>query len=305
MNRVLLLALFMPCLNSVYAESQIVYGQDNRKDVKNLKDVRAKKLTKSIAGRIFKYALSDEGNHYSIEEFKTLSESMNVCSGERFENQPTIVDCTGFLISPNLLATAGHCIVNPGQSLRNGFSQNCEFYSWIFDFNIDKNQSLSFKNISKSRVYNCKKVVSAKYTDDEDFAVIELDRVVEGRTPLEINQKNNIKPGTKLFVMGHPSGLPLKYANDAKVFNVAKTFFSTNLDTFGGNRGSPVFNQSTYLVEGILVRGDTDYYSTTLSNGKRCSKVNICDEERKNCIDDDPEIFGEHVTNISLIKSLL
>ncbi len=305
MNRVLLLALIMPSLNSAYAESQIVYGQDNRKDLKNIKDVQAKKLTSSIAGRIFKYALSDEGRHYSIEDFKTLAESMNVCSGERFENQPTIVDCTGFLISPNLLATAGHCIVNAGQTLRNGFSQNCEFYSWIFDFNVSKQDKLNLKKISKNRVYGCKKVISAKYTDDEDFAVIELDRKVEGRTPLKINKKNNIKSGTPLFVLGHPSGLPLKYANNAKVFSVEKTFFSTNLDTFGGNSGSPVINERTYLVEGILVRGDTDYYSIKLSSGKRCNKVNICDEERKNCIEDDPEIFGEHVTNISLIKSLL
>jgi hypothetical protein len=35
--------------------------------------------------------------------------------------------------------------------------------------------------------------------------------------------------------------------------------FLTNLDTFYGNSGSPVFNLNTLLVEGILVSGDSDY----------------------------------------------
>ena len=38
-----------------------------------------------------------------------------------------------------------------------------------------------------------------------------------------------------------------------------KAIFTANLDTYGGNSGSPVFNSETHEVEGILVRGDTDF----------------------------------------------
>jgi hypothetical protein len=32
-----------------------------------------------------------------------------------------------------------------------------------------------------------------------------------------------------------------------------------NLDTYGGNSGSPVFNATNHQVEGILVRGENDF----------------------------------------------
>ena len=39
----------------------------------------------------------------------------------------------------------------------------------------------------------------------------------------------------------------------------AAPFFVANLDTYGGNSGSPVFNAASYKVEGILVRGENDF----------------------------------------------
>ncbi|WP_420540401.1 S46 family peptidase (plasmid) [Paenibacillus polymyxa] len=38
--------------------------------------------------------------------------------------------------------------------------------------------------------------------------------------------------------------------------NPPNAFFVANLDTYGGNSGSPVFNSDTHEVEGILVRGE-------------------------------------------------
>ena len=64
----------------------------------------------------------------------------------------------------------------------------------------------------------------------------------------------------RLFVIGHPCGLPQKYAPGAKVRdNTPAPFFVANLDTYGGNSGSPVFNATSYKVEGILVRGENDF----------------------------------------------
>ena len=43
-------------------------------------------------------------------------------------------------------------------------------------------------------------------------------------------------------------------------------FRSLHLDTYGGNSGSPVFNAATHEVEGILVRGETDFTSNGTCN---------------------------------------
>ncbi len=41
--------------------------------------------------------------------------------------------------------------------------------------------------------------------------------------------------------------------------NRRREFFVANLDTYGGNSGSPVVDARTYVVEGILVRGEDDF----------------------------------------------
>ena len=53
--------------------------------------------------------------------------------------------------------------------------------------------------------------------------------------------------------------------------NSPGSFFVANLDTYGGNSGSPVFEEDSDIVEGILVRGDTDF----VSNGT-CIVSNVC-----------------------------
>ena len=50
-------------------------------------------------------------------------------------------------------------------------------------------------------------------------------------------------------------------------------YFSANLDTYGGNSGSAVFNANTGVVEGILVRGATDYVSDPSQGGCRVSNI--------------------------------
>jgi hypothetical protein len=82
--------------------------------------------------------------------------------------------------------------------------------------------------------------------------------------------------------------LPLKVAGGAKVrSNSSPGYFVANLDTYGGNSGSAVFNAQTLKVEGVLVRGETDFNdsgSCTVSN--RCS---------------DSSCRGEDVTRIASV----
>ena len=94
-----------------------------------------------------------------------------------------------------------------------------------------------------------------------DFALIQLDRKVTDRRVLEIRKKGKISKGEPLVVIGHPTGIPTKIADGANVRSLDGTYFTANLDTYGGNSGSAVFNANTGVVEGILVRGATDYVS--------------------------------------------
>jgi V8-like Glu-specific endopeptidase len=308
MTKVLILLLLGSFSLSIFADTKIIYGKDNRKDISNVHNMAIQKLSKSVAARVNNFSYKSESTSVSFPdlEFLTSPWMMNLCEDERFASQPAMADCTGFLVGKDLIATAGHCITNGTRSGgTSGYGiEYCQSHSWLFDYKTDASGSIDLDNINKDNLYRCKEVIKAKLYGDEDFAIIRLDRKVTNRKPLKLRSTGKIKKGQKLFVIGHPSGLPMKYADGAKVFNVFNPYFSTNLDTFGGNSGSPVFNYSTNEVEGILVRGDVDYIISS-HNDAQCTRVNVCNTNRQNCIENDPNIDGEHVTKISRIKQYL
>jgi hypothetical protein len=105
-----------------------------------------------------------------------------------------------------------------------------------------------------------------------DWALVRVDRAVANHLVVPIRRSGKIEDGQAVHVIGHPVGLPAKFADGAAVReNRAEEFFVANLDTYGGNSGSPVFNSVTHEVEGVLVRGETDF--VTVGN---CRKSLVC-----------------------------
>ena len=237
--------------NTAFAADQtkIIYGADNREDVANHADAQLVNLAKSVAGQVRSNKLyAIEGNEDFFGFPKRTLQDMGICKKERFSQQVTLPRCTGFLVAKDILVTAGHCVTSVS---------DCTNHKWVFDYtsNTDK--------ISKKNVYSCTKILGQKLTmgifATKDYAIVKLDRAVEAKTPLKLKMKGNPKKGTDIAVIGHPSGLPLKIAGGAKIIKKRINFFYANLDTYGGNSGSPVFDENTGEVLGILIQGARDY----------------------------------------------
>ncbi|MGZ3789973.1 MAG: trypsin-like serine peptidase [Bacteriovorax sp.] len=261
---------------------KVIYGDDNRLDVYESKNVLYKKLATSTAAMIPSSSLERSGNTFIIRS-GTL-EGDGICSDARFAKQQTAASCSGFLVGRDLLLTAGHCIRS---------MSDCNTYSWVFDYSNTVSERSIF-NINKKDVYKCIQIIDRTYDDgnDNDFALVRLDRATD-REALKFRKWGKIAKTTHLVVIGHPSGLPTKIADDAYIRNNAnKYYFQANLDTFGGNSGSAVFNSKTGLVEGILVRGEMDYVLDSISN---CYRPKVCKMD---------ECRGEDVTRITNIKAL-
>ncbi|MFW5887882.1 MAG: trypsin-like serine peptidase [Bacteriovoracia bacterium] len=267
---------------------KVSYGKDNRVDVKDFWDLTALKFDRSmytsVAGMVdfnsIEFPFGYSGTHIKIPG-QTLGEAWGLCKGEKFANQLTVSSCTGFLIDDDILVTAGHCIEDQA---------DCETKAWIFDYRVENTWKGALW-LPSENVFTCKRLLKRRLSDHDmnDYALIQLDRSTR-RKPLKFRRYGKVMPNAPLVVIGHPSGLPAKIAPRAEVReNDNKVYFTTNLDTFGGNSGSPVFNIKTGLVEGILVRGETDYIP---DHGKRCYKVNRCKND---------ECRGEDVTRITNI----
>ncbi len=230
--------------------SKMVYGKDDRVEVADFSDKIFQEYANSVAGMVRKEQLIPiENSQEELFELDgaSLIDRLLLCPSEKFATQKGPMKCTGLLIGPKTLLTAGHCAIDP---------EFCENSAWIFNYTDENGENIKAKDI-----FFCKKLLSPSMTSELDYALIELDRLPVGRHPLEYRKSGNITEGEELVIIGHPDGVPLKIANNASVRSneLDSTFFVANLDSFDRNSGSPVFNSVTKKVEGILVRGDDDY----------------------------------------------
>jgi len=256
---------------------KVIYGDDNRVDYYQVQDSNWLRKIDSTVVLIQSSKLTEfDSNHYRAES-KPFSEWLSpMCETERFGNQPVAGFCSGSLVAPDIIMTAGHCI-RSDLSAKNT--------SYVFDFHLSS-ENADATLIKKENVYRGVSLITSFVANNgADYALIRLERPVTNREPLALNRAERTRANDKVVVIGHPTGLPVKYSPEAKVRGHRSGYFVASLDTYGGNSGSAVLNQATGLVEGILVRGETDF---EWANGCRRSKV--CQED---------ECRGEDVTQIS------
>ena len=261
--------------------AKVIYGEDNRHEVYEESRPVIQDVALSTAALVQKSNLSDQGDSYRLPA-ETMQESVGVCADEPYAKQMNPAFCSGFLVGDQLMATAGHCIK----------SSTCANARFVFDLRMQADGSQPLV-VQKSSVYSCAGIVVREETNDQDYALVRLDRPVTDRRPLTLRRSGNLEKSEPLVVIGHPMGLPTKIADGASVRNWSASgkYFVANLDTYGGNSGSAVLNERTLEVEGILVRGETDM---KYSNG--CYRSNICS---------DSGCRGEDVSGIAdIVKAL-
>lgn len=270
-------------------ELKVIYGEDSRLDLIDTFNPLHYELAQSTAGMIPISALEQDASTYVITG--ALLKERGICEGERFDNQITAANCSGFLVAPDLLVTAGHCVRS---------QRDCDNNAWVFGYGIDSGVAYTSGErtfeVDQQNVYYCEEILEMDLTRETggDHALIRLSSEVVDRGPLKFRTEGKVEDLTHLVVIGHPTGLPTKVAAGAWVReNRNPTFFVANLDTFGGNSGSAVFDMNTGLVEGILVRGEQDY---VFDASRGCRVPKVCDED--GC-------RGEDVTRITNIEKLM
>ncbi len=276
---IVLLVLFSPSVHASVGLPYAIYGEDSRREVYEETNAARRVLARSVVSILDSKDISTN----TIGDLKITAgnygENYELCMTERFVEQPDAAWCSGFLVADNIVATAGHC------SEERGFCKNMKF---VFDYMYDS-KGRDPLIVKQEDVYSCKKVVAERANfNGSDYALVELDRPVVGRTPLVIASK---KPALKesVFVIGNPVGLPVKFA-DGKVLSHHAGYYLTDLDAFSGDSGAAVFNAQNE-VAGIVVRGDDDF----VKKGG-CYIANPC--ENGSC-------RGEDISNPGILRTEL
>ena len=216
----------------------------------------------------------------SINGTPPLGELWQLCDGEAFAEQPTAAFCGGTLIASDLVLTAEHCVPD---------KRSCHALSVVFDYRYTSAGVLA--SIERDDVYACSKILVSNGT--ADYAIIQLDRAVVGRTPAtprftDPNTCYGVSLSDRVWAAGFPSGVPLKLdlgdLDDGGVPEgvgvvdpnvTSRQFFRARFDLFAGMDGGGVFRipsdedmdagvVTTQLV-GFLSLGRADYARTSES----------------------------------------
>ena len=232
-----------------------IWNDDDRKDIYEITDEKVKKNTNCVAAICMKDNLIDN-NGFSTLRVKNYGKSFNLCDVEPFYDQPISAGrlATGFLVKEDVIATAGS-FVNE--------SKIADFRI-IFGYRMVDN-SAPVIQMPNNNIYKAVGIINRVYnprSNGSDWALVKLDRRVEGQTIARLSEKD-IYCHQPVYIIGYPVGLPLKYSGGAIVRDIEDTFFSADIDVYSGNAGSPVFDSNTHEVIGIVVRGDTQDFRWT------------------------------------------
>jgi hypothetical protein len=172
--------------------------------------------------------------------------------------------CTAFLVGPNVLVTNGPCFDQPAY----GFPFACKDMKAVFDFDATDASGTTPQATPQRNVYQCTAILdrfllprTVAVHDAErppEYAVFSVDRVVVDdagvpRQFLDVRRTGKVGDADPLAAAGHPLGLPLKVADNGHIIdNTPINFFTADLDLDSGQGGSPIFNASTGVVEGLF-----------------------------------------------------
>ncbi|WP_316171109.1 trypsin-like serine peptidase [Bradyrhizobium sp. SZCCHNRI1058] len=231
----------------------------------------------------------DKTNSYRLRA-TILDAKIKLCEGERFGNQLQVAYCSAVLIGADVIATAGHCVRGVGNNNRLPALDEMRV---VFGYRAESASDPGASEFGDDQIFGIDSILDS--SAQEDWALLKLNRSVPSKiaSPIQVIASKKIAAHQSIYVVGYPSGLPVKYADGAEVkVNDNPKHFVANLDTFRGNSGSGVFSKADNGLVGLLVGGATDYYPDgTVANA--CFRAYRCSK---------PNCGGEIVTRVELVR---
>ena len=220
------------------------YGNDDRVQIEGSPDPRALGWSRAAAVMGYASALLDRGDGFLSAQAPTLGERYGLCSDERFVTEPSFGFCSAFLIEPDVVVTAGHCID----------SDTCGNVAFVFDFQ-EGGASADIARIPRDRVYSCASILARENEwAGRDYAVVRLDRSVSDRAPLRVqSEAPPVSAGVAL--LGFPHGVLAKIDTAGRVVDRGPIRIVTSLDSFKAHSGAAVLDLASGRVFAVHVAG--------------------------------------------------
>jgi V8-like Glu-specific endopeptidase len=251
------------------SDQELIYGTDDRLEYGQVVGTNFQYWANSTAALVESAVVSCAGATCALatapwtHEFST---GIRLCNDVHYRGQPSLAYCSGFVVAPNQIVTAGHCLD----------AVACADTSFVFGFAADATGSNAPTSVPQENVYRC--VSATNFFPGEDWAIAILDRPIAGaRPPVNVRYTGQVAINDALAILGHPLGIPLKISPTGNVTETSATItFSHNVESFGGNSGSPVFDRITGVVQGIHVTPPASHFVSSSDAGGPCMAERVC-----------------------------
>lgn len=228
-----------------------IYLPDDRIDLYEMEAKRAgqRKNAATVVALVLRRNLRRQDSGWRLRTTPYVHDGRRLCPGERFRDQPVGAFCSGVLVGDDIVATAAHCIVDFGDAM--------DDLAFVLDFAM-LSESEARTEFADTQVFFAERRIDWSIGYAQDWALIRL-RGPTGRPHAHVRTSGAAELHDDLYVVGHPQGLPAKFADGAQLVDDSDPeLIVANLDTYGGNSGSPVFGP-TDEIEGLLIRGANDF----------------------------------------------
>lgn len=218
--------------------------------------------SRGVFGIIMANRLLETGNgKWQVDTSLKVGVSYGLCEDQAYWSQPSACYCTAFLVAPGIVATAAHCL--EGVQLSD--------IRLIAGFELASKSGIVDYAIAADDIYEPVELMNDAAGQNLDFVFLRLkeNAAFQKILPLATAAAH---PADSVYAIGFPSGLPMKVAGIGPVTQTeGGVYFYSDIDTYEGNSGSPVFNARTHEVVGILIEGEQDF-----ERQGNCSRAKPC-----------------------------
>lgn len=263
-----------------------IFGDDDRVDVGQLDPQSlAHRVARATVAIVDVAKLRETKTGFELREDRVFeyADAHGLCESEAFGDEPALADCAGFLVAPDVLVTAGHCL--------QGFGA-CGRARFVLDWTNEPEAQTLASTLPRARIRGCEEILAREVEAAHgiDYAIVRLDAPVLDRQPLPLRPYGQPALEQALLTVGFPGGVPAKVSPGTVRREVGAeledlpAFVGTGLgidtDAVPGNSGGPVVSLDYGWVEGILARPAVEHAEDAYRpspDDPSCNVVTTCD----------------------------
>ena len=249
---------------------RVIYGTDDRREFFDVADPALRETVGSSVALVEARRMREAeelGKGWFRVEGPVYGEMDRLCEGEPFREQRSLAFCSGVLVAPDVVLTAGHCVPNLA---------SCRLTRFVFGLR-DEGGKRPVGEVPGSDVYHCADILDRSEPHAEeapelmDYALVVLNRPVRGHPVARPGKAFALQAGAAVAMAGYPRGIPLKVAEGRlRYVNESRSLVIAELDAYHSNSGSPVYDRASGELIGIVVDGEDDFVE---AGGCRRSKI--------------------------------